>query len=211
MVNRTLCVFITVLILSTSVLAGEAPLTFKGHFTNEQQNKIEDWVELSLEAVKTAHGSLPMDDFQIVVKPSRWSRGTVPWGEVEREEEPIVTLVVNPKASASSLKNDWTIYHELSHLLIPYDGYGPRWLSEGIASYYQNIVQHRSGLFDSETMWLKLIGGFERGRKQTNYKNFTLAHVSDHLGENRNYMRVYWSGALYWLTVDAKLRPKMAK
>jgi predicted metalloprotease with PDZ domain len=125
---------------------------------------------------------------------------------VNRYSPPEVTLVVNTKSSLKELKADWTIYHELSHLLIPYDAGDARWFSEGLASYYQNITQARVGMFDEQIMWQKLYDGFERGNKQQKYSHQPLSYVSDNIGQNRNYMRIYWSGALYWLKADVALR-----
>jgi len=114
--------------------------------------------------------------------------------------------VINKNASLEQLKDDWTIYHEFSHLLIPYDAGDERWLSEGLASYYQNILQARIGLFTEKKMWQKLYDGFERGRKQGNHRQQRLSYLSENMESNHNYMRVYWSGALFWLEADVALR-----
>ena len=54
--------------------------------------------------------------------------------------------MVNPESSMQEITNDWTAFHELSHLLIPYRGHGDLWFSEGLATYYQNIIQARAGV-----------------------------------------------------------------
>lgn len=175
-------------------------------FSTIEKKRVLQWLSFAQVAATTVHGQNPQDYYHIEVKPSKNSIEAVPWGQVDREDTPTVTLIVNSNASLNELKNDWTVYHELSHLLLPYDGYGPRWLSEGIASYYQHIVQHRSGILSDKSMWQKLVDGLYRGKKQTNRHDQNLSTVSDNLRQNKNYMRVYWSGALFWLNADVKLR-----
>jgi predicted metalloprotease with PDZ domain len=54
-------------------------------------------------------------------------------------------------------------------------------------------------------MWQRLHDGFVRGR--TNRRpDLTLSELSASMHENQGYMRVYWSGAWYFLTADLELR-----
>lgn len=167
---------------------------------------LRQWISHSSDALKLVYGELPINHFIIKIKASKRNIGTVPWGEVSRNYPPEVTLIINPKSTLEELKADWTIYHEFSHLLIPYDAGDARWFSEGLASYYQNIIQARAGIISENRMWQKLYEGFERGRKEINYNHQRLSYLSNNIGVNRNYMRIYWSGALYWLKADIILR-----
>ena len=115
----------------------------------------------------------------------------MPWGHIERGQPTNVSLVINPSLGYEKLLNDWTLFHEFSHLLLPYHGYGNVWFSEGLATYYQNIIQMRSGLLDEKVMWNKIAAGFERGRKEQRWNQINLTEVSDNLRENRQYMRVH--------------------
>jgi len=174
--------------------------------TSEKKDIIRQWISHSSDALKLVYGELPVNHFITKIKASKRNSGVVPWGEVSRDYPPEVTLVINPNSTINELKGDWTIYHEFSHLLIPYDTGDARWFSEGLASYYQNIIQARAGMFNEEKMWQKLYEGFERGKKETNYNHQKLSYLSDHIDQNHNYMRIYWSGALYWLKADMALR-----
>lgn len=49
------------------------------------------------------------------------------------------------RATTSELSRDWTATHELSHMLLPYVASRDRWLSESLASYYQNVLRARDG------------------------------------------------------------------
>jgi len=181
-------------------------IRFEQGFTTKQKEKIYQWVDHASNALKTVYGEFPVDYFITQLKVSKRGSASVPWGEVNRESPSEVLLVINKNATLDQLKDDWTIYHEFSHLLIPYDAGDERWLSEGLASYYQNIVQARAGMFDEQKMWQKLYEGFERSRKQTSHSHQTLSYLSDNMENNHNFMRIYWSGALYWLKADIALR-----
>lgn len=176
---------------------------------NEAERKmIHQWLKEVTGALLSVHGELPKDNFDITIERSSSSSSPVPWGHVERGEPTNILLVINPDPGYEELISDWTAFHELSHLLLPYRGYGNIWLSEGLATYYQNIIQARSGLFDDAEMWRRIVAGFERGRKQQRWGHINLTEVSDNLGETRQYMRVHWSGVLFWLSADIELRKK---
>merc|ERR1711879_414000 len=94
----------------------------------------------------------------------------------------------------------------MGHLLIPYQGSGDLWLSEGLASYYQNLIQRRAGRLTEQRMWEKILAGFERGKANRAWNGVGLAAVGDNLARTRQQMRTHWSGVLYWLTMDTHLR-----
>jgi len=181
-------------------------IKFAKNVPDDKKAQLKSWIIHARHALRLVYGKLPVEDFITRIKASTLGTEAVPWGEVNRYSPPEVTLVVNIKSSLDALKADWTIYHEFSHLLIPYDAGDSRWFSEGLASYYQNVIQARAGMFDEQILWQKLYNGFERGNKQQSYSHQKLSYISDHVGQNRNYMRVYWSGALYWLKADIALR-----
>ena len=183
-------------------------IRFDSDFSKNKQIMLHHWVNYARKGLLSVYGELPYDNFVTVIKASNDNQITsaVPWGEVRRHSPTEVILVINPRSNLTELKADWTVYHELSHLLIPYDAQDSRWFSEGLASYYQNIIQARVGMFDEQKMWQKLYEGFERANNQQNFQHQRLSKVSDNIRQNRNYMRIYWSGALYWLQADILLR-----
>jgi hypothetical protein len=164
------------------------------------------WLQQVAEALLTVYGEWPKDKFNITVQSSSSRHSPVPWGQVTRGEPDTVLLVVNSESDFKEITSDWTAFHELSHLLIPYSGHGDMWFSEGLATYYQNIIQARIGLLSETGLWDKLASGFERGRKQNQLSHLNLTEISDNMRKYRNFMRVHWSGVHYWLTADIKLR-----
>lgn len=172
--------------------------------TQRQQTYV--WLQQVADALRTVYGKWPKNRFNISVKTSASNSSPVPWGEVTRGTPDKVLLVINPDAGFKQITSDWTAFHELSHLFIPYQGYGDLWFSEGLATYYQNIIQARAGLLSEVELWNKLTSGFERGRQQNNLSHLNLEEISNNMRKYRNFMRVHWSGVHYWLSADIKLR-----
>lgn len=81
---------------------------------------------------------------------------------------------------------------------------GGAWLSEGVASYYQEVLRARSGRISAQEAWQELHEGFERGKKASG--NATLLQASANMYRDEAYMRVYWSGAAIALLADLQLR-----
>lgn len=171
-----------------------------------ERKMTHQWLQEVAAALLTVYGELPEDYYQVSIERSSRVNSPVPWGHVERGSPTNVLLVINPDLGYQALIDDWTAFHELSHLLIPYRGHGNIWLSEGLATYYQNIIQARSGQFDEKKLWNKIVAGFNRGSNDQRWRHMNLSEVSDKLGETRQYMRVHWSGVLFWLTADVELR-----
>jgi hypothetical protein len=199
----------------TSVLAKEYPLQRDDqelvvdiHFLlpGNRKQEVLNWVEFVADSLAGVYGRWPRDSWRVEVTPvTLYSDDPVPWARVHRGDPDTVSLYIDAMASAEKLRHNWTAYHEFSHLLIPYRGWGDMWFSEGLASYYQNLLQARAGLLDEAEMWQKLYEGFMRGQKNRR-PDLTLAELSSRMRENRSYMRVYWSGVWYFLAVDVELR-----
>jgi len=169
------------------------------------------WVSEAARHVLGVYGRFPVPRAQVVVTPvagiaGRFGadgRDAVPFGRVLRDGGIGVQFFVRQTAGLNDLLADWTATHEFSHLLLPYVRRDDAWLSEGLASYYQNVLRARAGVLDERLAWQKLIEGFARGRRD-DYRE-TLAESIRGRGENR-LMRMYWSGAAIALLADVTLR-----
>ncbi|MCK6549944.1 hypothetical protein L6R52_29190, partial [Myxococcota bacterium] len=91
-------------------------------------------------------------------------RGPVDFGLVLRGGGPSVTFFVGDEADDASLVGEWVAVHELSHLSMPFVERDAAWLSEGFATYYQNVLRARAGLMSAEAAWTELHEGFARGQ-----------------------------------------------
>lgn len=172
--------------------------------------KLSAWIERVARTMTLLYGRYPLDQAQLLIFPvgkysSQSDASPVPWGEVKRGGGSAVHLYVDHTRPLSELVADWTLYHEMSHMMHPYIGMEGRWLSEGMASYYQNVLMARGGVLSERRAWQKLHNGFGRGIGETR-KGRRLREVSDNMYRNRQYMRVYWSGAAIAMLADVRLR-----
>ena len=113
-------------------------------FTPQMQDRLLVWIEYISDALHQVYGHWPARHWQISITPTAASASDpIPWAQVHRGDINQIEFFTSADASSEDLKRAWTSYHELAHLLIPYRGWGDAWFSEGLASYYQNILQAR--------------------------------------------------------------------
>ena len=182
-------------------------LTISEHFSPSSKEQVRLWIDQLSDSLTLVYGHWPRQVWAIEVVPaSGSSKDPIPWARVHRGKVDRVNFYVVGNATAANLVREWTGYHELSHLLLPYRGWGETWFSEGLASYYQNILQARAGVLTEREMWEKLYQGFLRGREDDHFDGQSLHSVNSQMRSNGGYMRVYWSGAWYFLAADIALR-----
>jgi len=182
-------------------------LNISTQYSEASVAQLREWMEHISSALFNVLGKWPRDNWRTVINPaSGASSDPIPWALVNRDTVDVVSFYTITHPSAEQLIENWTGYHELAHLLIPYRGWGDKWFSEGLASYYQGLLQARSGVISEQQMWQKLYDGFMRAKANNQFNNSTLHTVSKALRQNNAYMRVYWSGAWYFLSADLRLR-----
>lgn len=159
------------------------------------------WIEHGLKTISQLWGSLPFEELHVVIVPTA-TKQAVRFGFATRG--PVGTVVVMPGLGASlqALERDWVLPHELSHLLFPY--IEDAWLSEGLATYYQEVLRARSGAIEAGKAWDNLSDGFSRGRSASG--GVSLAEASAAMHQNHSYVHVYWSGAALSFMMDVRLR-----
>jgi len=173
----------------TPVPGTDLLLAVTGNLSKQQRDKLAGWISESADSVAGVLGEFPQADVQVLVVPIGPRREAVPWAHVIRGGGPAVEFFVDETRPLEEYRADWVATHELSHLLLPLITRKDRWLSEGLASYYQNVLRARDGRLTEKQAWQRLNSGFERGRSGT-----------------RGIMRVYWSGAAILLKADTRLR-----
>lgn len=178
---------------------------WQADFNEQEKDKLFRWLQKSVNTAGQLYGNFPLEESRIRMERARRGRGPVPWGQTLRRDPEGVRFTVNPGRSLDAFVGDWTAPHELSHLFLPYPGQPDIWLSEGFASYYQNILMAREGIYSPEQAWNKLYAGFMRAARDRNTDR-TLLEVSKNRRAYRATMRIYWSGALYFLEADILLR-----
>ena len=164
------------------------------------------WIDEAARAVGTLYGRFPLPDPQVVIVPIGRRAEAVPWAQIQRGGSAAAHFYIDQYRPLTEFRDDWTATHELSHMLLPFVGRRDAWLSEGFASYYQNVLRARAGMISPDQAWEKLYAGFERGRRGT--RGDTLAEVSRDMHRRGAFMRVYWSGAAVALLADVELRER---
>jgi predicted metalloprotease with PDZ domain len=184
------------------VTGTELRLAVIGASRPEQREAIAEWVRETAELVASIYGRFPRPQPQILVVAIGKQGSAVPWAHVIRGGGITAEFFIDETRPTSEFRSDWTATHELSHMLLPFVSSRDRWLSEGLASYYQNVLRARDGRLTEEQAWQKLHSGFERGKRATRGDSLAKATRS---GRGAT-MRVYWSGAAIMLKADLRLR-----
>lgn len=166
--------------------------------------QMQAWIRDAAQSVAALYGRFPQPQVQVIVAPGARGNEPTPWAYVVRGGSPAVHFFVNQRRPMAEFFDDWTAVHELSHLLLPYVNPGDIWLSEGIATYYQNVLRARSGQLDAAQAWLRLHAGFAKGMESA--PGMTLAQATENMHREGPYMRVYWEGAAVLLIADVRLR-----
>lgn len=163
-----------------------------------------DWVAATANNIALAYGRFPNPDARVVLYPVA-SRGDSPvrFGQVVRDGGETVELLVDPDGPRDELYRSWMATHEFAHLMVPHLERDRRWISEGFAQYYQNLLLARAGQYDEQYAWKQLLGGFERGRDSVPRLS---PNAATETGARDSRMKIYWSGAALALLADVELR-----
>jgi len=181
--------------LRLTVLEGSPPV---------DMDAIAGWIAGTADLVAGLYGRFPISQAQVMVVPNSNMREPTPWAFVVRGGGPAVHFVINQRRPIGEFYDDWTATHEFSHLLLPFVVGDDAWLSEGIATYYQNVLGARGGRLSAHDAWSYLHAGFGRGRADA--EGMTLAEATVRMYRGGHYMRVYWSGTAIVLLADLRLR-----
>jgi hypothetical protein len=181
--------------LRVAVLDGSPP---------PEPDRIHAWLADSAQMVASVSGRFPISQAQVLVVPDARGNEPTPWAYVMRGGNPAVHFFINQRRPLKEFYDDWTATHELAHLLLPFIDYNDAWLSEGVATYYQNILRARAGRLSEREAWSSLHSGFRRGREAA--PGLTLAQATENMYRGATFMRVYWEGAAMILLADVRLR-----
>ena len=186
--------------LRTAVLRGKYP---------GNTRDLLAWVEKAANDVALTYGRFPNPQPQVLVVPvanhMADDNEPVPFGHVIRDGGEAVQFYVNQRRDLDAFLADWTATHEFSHLLIPYVSSDEKWISEGLASYYQNVLMARSGRYNEEQAWRKIYQGFKRGVDSVPHLSLESAMP---MGGWDGIMKTYWGGAAVFLFADVELRER---
>lgn len=170
-------------------------------------DKFVDWIRSTALNIEQTYGRFPNPNVGVILNPvSRWGWGgnrAVSFGRVVRDGGETVELMINADRPIADFYGEWTPTHEFSHLMLPYVDREQRWISEGFAQYYQNVLLARAGQHSANDAWRKIAIGLQRGSESA-----PGASPNDAANGSRRdtRMKVYWSGASLALMADVELR-----
>ncbi len=168
-----------------------------------------DWLTATATDVSLTYGRFPNPSPFVLVVPIGANRpgggSAVPFGRVIRDGGETIELFVDQRRPRADFLADWTATHEFSHLMHPYVERESRWITEGFAQYYQNVLLARSGAYEEQKAWQKIHEGLERGRASRPELSPNEAAATGMRGAR---MKIYWSGAALALLADVRLRER---
>lgn len=176
-------------------------------FTEEEEEKLQTWIETVVEANTRVLGQYPFDIWFSFHKSDNEDK-PVTFGHTDRGEIQGVQFYVCADYSLEEFLENWTAPHEISHLSIPFCGKNNKWFSEGYATYLSRQTLIEMGYMthaEFDSMYLSKIHGFMDA-----YCSTTKTHleVSDSLLEHYNYPGMYWGSSSFFITADRQLTEK---
>jgi hypothetical protein len=181
-------------------------LSWDGDFTNEEKEKVTNWIADINTATNKTLGQYRFDVYVTIMRSESKNR-PVPFGFARRRSgRNEVHLYVNPAASYDELMLDWTAQHEFSHLSIPFLGKKNKWFSEGFATFLSRQIMLDQGLFTQTEFDSLYHSKITESKTAYNSSTKTFIEVSDSLLENHNYAYMYWGSSTFLFTIDKRLR-----
>lgn len=177
----------------------------------KKKPEIHKWIADAANSLESYLGFYPVKNTQvIVIAKTKKKNGPVPWGRLQRGNGMGLLFVVVPEFPIDDFYRDWTATHEFTHQLLPNINWEDKWLSEGLASYLEYVLMAQSNWITKEEAWYALYKGLKRGEKGTKKtKREPLKETMNNRQKNDRTgrtMRIYWSGALFFMKADLKLR-----
>jgi hypothetical protein len=179
---------------------------FKVHglsvFKDDQAKMLESWLTKGVNATRATLGIYPTP-LSLYLYP-RKSNQPVPWAYTRRDGKGSVHFHVDTRFGLTKFVDDWTVYHELAHMALPYLGSEYRWFSEGFASFMQYQIMAQAGVLKGNL--------FDRYSNKINphlrwfNSDLTAASIATRLMDNNQYPAAYWGSAYFFVLADTKLQ-----
>lgn len=176
-------------------------LHWQHNFSADEQTKLSQWLAFSSQATLTLLGPYPFEMQLYVYR--RAGKEPVPWANTWREHSQQVHFYVAPQFSRTQFIADWTAYHEMAHLALPYLGRRHAWFAEGFASYMQYQIMQQAGLIDNAAS--RISAKFAPQRRHY-LQQRSMADTAALLLGQRRFAAGYWGGAQFFVVAEHLLR-----
>jgi hypothetical protein len=159
-------------------------------------DEIATWVKDDAECVAQIYGHFPVDRASVFLVPIDGA-GEVVFGKVLSLGGSSVIALTGTRFTKDETHHDWVLVHEMTHLGFPTIG-NVRWLTEGLATYYEPILRTRKGWRTPASLWDALAHSMKRGIPR---EGAELA-----LDKRDSIDDSYWGGAIFMLLADVGIR-----
>ena len=171
-------------------------------FNEEQSKMLQSWLTLGVNATRATLGIYPTP-LSLYLYP-KISNQPVPWAYTRRDGKGSVHFHVDTRFDLTKFSDDWTLYHELAHMALPYLGSEYRWFSEGFASFMQYQIMAQAGVLKGNL--------FDRYSRKINphlhwfNSDLSAASTATRLMDNNQYPAAYWGSAYFFILAETKLQ-----
>lgn len=164
-----------------------------GEHVPDPPARYRDWIDGAARMVESYYGVFPVSKLTIMLSQRRGSG--VGFGQ--HQDGRWVKVRVGSRATATTLRDDWVMVHEMLHAAFPDLERRHGWMQEGQATYLEPLVRARAGIKSVESVWAKWARMMPYGQPKVGDRG---------LDNTRTWGRLYWGGALFWLHVDVEAR-----
>ena len=203
-VHKLVTAILVLLVSASNISIAETPayqLTWQDKFSAPEQQKLSQWLAFSHQATLEVLGPYPFEMQLYVYR--RAGNEPVPWANTWREHSQQIHFYVAPQFSRQQFIADWTAYHEMAHLALPFLGQDKAWFAEGFASYMQYQIMQQAGLIDSAASFVAT--KFAPQRKHY-LQQLSMADTAAQLLRQRRYASAYWGSAQFFVVAERLLR-----
>ncbi|MCF2949646.1 hypothetical protein L0668_16105 [Paraglaciecola aquimarina] len=172
-------------------------------FKDDKSAMLQTWLTKGVNSTRATLGIYPTP-LELHLYPKK-SNQPVPWAHTVRDEKGSVHFYVDSRFKLQKFVDDWTIYHELAHMALPYLGSDYRWLSEGFASYMQYQIMVKAGVLKG-TLKENYQAKISPQLRWFNKSELTAASIAKRLMDKRQYPAAYWGGAYFFVLADQQLQ-----